>query len=446
MSRPDDDLDLYELLNRVDELIEEQEKPQAEDFEPEYDDDIDMDDTIVFLNAANGYGQDVRNAANGYGRGRPQEEPPVDNEYTDDPVGPAIHAYNADFRRQRGSDRRKPQQPSYDDDLPRQSPPPRRPPLDDPPAAPAKPAKTGKKKRGCLTKLFTFVLIFALVLAGLHLLLRPPVAESDMGIRKPGTAAILLCGSDLSGDRTDTMMLLYVDALKNEAGLLTLPRDTYTVTDYGASNKLNSAYGRNGGGEEGMQVLLDYVQDIIGYRPDGYMLVQLPMLKDLVDLMGGVEFDVPQDMTSEGYLEKSVTLQAGLQQLNGEQAMALLRFRYGYANQDLGRQDVQKQFLKACVGQWATPANVMKLPQAMELFETQGMSNLRKRNYIWLGFNILKCGFKNISTDTLPGYATYIGDQSFYVLNPEEVASLIQEKYNPYIREITADDLRIPVE
>jgi len=445
MSRPDNDTDIYELLNRVDELLEEDNEPREEDFEPEFDDGIDMDDTMVFLNAANGYGQDVRNAANGYGRGVPQQQqqPPVDDEYEDDPLVPSVHAYNADFRRQRKGERRS----SEYDQPPRQQQPSQRqqPAREQAPAQPAQPAKGGKKKRGCLGKLLTFVLILAALSIALHFALRPPM-ETAMG-RKFGTSAILLCGTDLSGDRTDTMMLLYIDSLKNEAGLLTLPRDTYTVTDYGASNKLNSAYGRNGGGEEGMEVLLDYVQDTIGYRPDGYMMVQLPMLKDLVDLVGGVEFDVPKDMTFSGKgVGHDISLKAGLQELNGEEAMALLRFRYGYVDQDLGRQNVQKQFLKACIGQWARPENLSKLPQAMDMFDTQGMTNLKTRNYLWIGFHLLKVGFKNISTDTLPGYATYIGNQSYYVLNPEEVADLIQEKYNPYIREITTSDLDIAVD
>lgn len=60
---------------------------------------------------------------------------------------------------------------------------------------------------------------------------------------------------------------------------MSLPRDTLTHTSSGSDAKLNSAYGRNDGGQEGMEALLDYVSDIIGYRPDGYMLITLDALR-----------------------------------------------------------------------------------------------------------------------------------------------------------------------
>lgn len=441
MSQTHDEMDdLYELLNRADELLDEEHDPEADEgFTPAFEDPVDMDATIVFRNAANHYGRDVRNAANGYGTAQPPEEAvPVDDEYADEPAGPSIHAYNADFRRTRSGSRQTPRKTVYS----REPEPPRRQAQPQPAAPPSK--KVKRKKRGCLTSLIAVFLVIALSITAFNFFLRPPKSDQPISTRKPGTAAILLCGADIGGERTDTMMLLYVDAFKRQAGLLSLPRDTYTETDYGAANKLNSAYGRNGGGEEGMQVLLDYVQDLIGYRPDGYMLIELPMLKDLIDLMGGVNFDVPQEMGMDG-LEQYSTLQPGMQHLNGEQALALLRFRYGYVDQDLGRQNVQKQVLKACMEQWATAQNFGKVFDVLELFRTESLTNLSSGNLIWLGVNLLWCGFSQMSTDTLPGYATYVGDQSFYVLDPQGVADLIQEKYNPYTKEITTEDLHIAI-
>ncbi len=80
------------------------------------------------------------------------------------------------------------------------------------------------------------------------------------------------------------MMLLYLNAQEQAVTLVSLPRDTLTHTASGNDAKLNSAYGRNNGGEEGMEALLDYVADIIGYRPDGYMLITLDAFVDIVDL------------------------------------------------------------------------------------------------------------------------------------------------------------------
>ena len=435
MARPhDDDIDIYELLNRADELLEEKEhQDPADDFEPEFEESMDLDETIVYRNAANGYGQRA-----------PQQ--PISRPMTQaEQAASSIRAYNADFRHERDRSS-KAQKPVYDETtyipthISGQSPTP--PPVTPPPEKPKKKRRGG----GCLKKLLMPVaLVLALVLA-VNLFITPPKTDAPLGDRRSGVSTILLCGADIGGHRTDTMMLLYVDSIQGQAGLLTLPRDTYTVTYYGDSNKLNSAYGRNGGGEEGMNVLFDYVEGLIGYRPDGYVLIELPMLQDLIDLFGGVEYYVPQDMTSQDINSVPLALKEGLQHLTGEQALALLRFRFGYADQDLGRQNVQKDFLKSCMEQWATPKNLDKVKDALGLFKAQSFTDLQTKHFFWFGWNLLRIGFKNIYTDTLPGYATMIGGQSYYVLYPGEVADMIQDRYNPYKTVITRDILNIATE
>ena len=437
MARPNnnDDIDIYELLNRADELLEEPDKrdPVA-DFQPEFEESMDLDETIVYHNAANGYGRNIS---------QPQQVPqtPSPRPMTQaEKAASSVRAYNADFRSER--DRTpKAQKQSCEETayIPTQIP--------TPPPAPV-PEKKEKKKRkgGCLKKLLipvAFVLALVLIV---NTVFTYPKTDDPLGERRKGASAILLCGTDKSGNLTDTMMLLYVDKLNQKAGLLTLPRDTYTVTSYGDRNKLNSAYGRNGGGEEGMEVLFDYVEDTIGYRPDGYVLIELPMLKDLIDLFGGVEFHVPQDMSSPDVNDDHILLSEGLQHLDGNQALALLRFRYGYADQDLGRQNVQKNFLKACLEQWLTLENMGKLNDVLSLFKTQSLTDLEIKHFLWFGWNLLQIGFQNIYTDTLPGYATMIGDVSYYVLYPGEVAEMIQDRYNPYKTEITRDMLNIATE
>ena len=172
-----------------------------------------------------------------------------------------------------------------------------------------------KKKRGC--GCLTALLVLALVIVGgLCLFVRPPRAEGEQRQRKRDTATILICGTDADGTRTDTMMLLYLSGSERKVNLLSLPRDTYTLTSSGKAAKLNSAYGRNGTGAEGMEVLLDYVRDIIGYRPDGYILLDFTMVPRIVDIMGGVDVEVPMDMDVD-----EIVLSKGYQHLSRDQAV-----------------------------------------------------------------------------------------------------------------------------
>ena len=138
------------------------------------------------------------------------------------------------------------------------------------------------------------LLILVFVLASV-LLAKMPRTDAPIGVRKDGCAAILICGTDESRARTDTMMLLFIDRKAGRMRVLSLPRDTMVNRDNPVP-KLNGAYGANGKGEKGMNVLMDNVRDLIGYRPDGYLLLDLDCFETLVDRMGGVDFNVPVDM------------------------------------------------------------------------------------------------------------------------------------------------------
>lgn len=124
--------------------------------------------------------------------------------------------------------------------------------------------------------------------------------------------------------------------------------------------KINSVYA--GGGKDGMERLAARLKDLLGFPVDGYVLVDLEAFQKTVDLVGGVEFDVPMDMNYEDPSQNLyIHLQKGLQTLDGEQAMGLVRFRKGYATQDIQRTQTQQQFLKALAKQCLSVSSLTKL-------------------------------------------------------------------------------------
>lgn len=158
--------------------------------------------------------------------------------------------------------------------------------------------KPPKKKRGggFLKVLLVLALLLAVLLGSVHFVVaRQPQAEEALGARKAGCSTILIVGTDEGGYRTDTMMLFSVNRATGSMSLVSIPRDTLIYCEYSVP-KINSAYGWASGGEAGMEQLLMRVEEIIGFRPDGYVLVDLSVFEQLVDTMGGVTFNVPVDM------------------------------------------------------------------------------------------------------------------------------------------------------
>ena len=310
------------------------------------------------------------------------------------------------------------------------------------------PAKKQKKKRGggVLRAVLAVFLVLAVLLGSVHFLLaKAPEAESGLGARKAGCATILIAGTDEGGYRTDTMMLFSVNRATGTMSLVSIPRDTLIYCAYSVP-KINSAYGWASGGDEGMQELLKRVEEIIGFAPDGYVLVDLSCFEELVDTMGGVTFDVPVDMHySDPSQGLTIDLTAGEQHLNGEQAMQVVRFRSGYAMQDLGRVETQREFLSAAIHQWTGFKGLLHLPAALKLILDASQTNLSARELVWLCESALLCSRGQIETRTLPGTASYIAGGSYYVLDAAGVCETINACCNPYEQAVAVSNLYIRV-
>ncbi len=456
-----DFFDYDELSRSVNDLLDDElgsPVSKVDSFEPVWQEDDLPDNTYIFRNAANSYGA-------GY---LPQEPTPDYDEEAAamryDPqtnTGAVIRAYNTDYAsravqraRKKGKVAAPPareewERPSQTREMPRAARPAQRDHgrsakeslYDEEENRVEKPRK--RKKHTFLKLLLTIILLLAIASAALWIFARQPDGESLAGHRD-GATAILLAGTDEDGTRTDTMMLLYLDEKEEEIGLLSLPRDTYTSMDISVP-KLNAVYGVAGGGKDGMERLLDYTEECIGYRPDGYVLIDLDCFESLVDLMGGVTFDVPVDMSYEDpEQDLYIDLKAGEQKLNGKEAMWVVRYRSGYAAADLQRVEVQRDFIQAALTQWLTVGNLWKTPGAAALLTANTTTNLSLQELAWIAKAAKSIGTENVQTDTLPGEAAYVGDGSYYILWPETTARLINEHYNPYHEEVSPDAIYSP--
>ena len=370
---------------------------------------------------------------------------------------PVIRAYNADYHRapprDRAGETQQPrrarenatqryyavQEPEY-----RAPQKPRRK-AEPQPAAYEEPETPKKKKHGFGKGLAKFLLVVLLIIAlltgVLFLVAKQPVdANCDLA-RKRGNSAILLAGTDASGDRTDTIMLLNIDRKAGKLSLMSIPRDTKVNSTY-TPHKINAAYGVNGSGAQGMDALMEYVSECIGFRPDGYMLIDLNVFVELVDLMGGVRFDVPCDMYyNDSTQDLYINLQAGEQKLNGEQAMGVVRFRSGYAMADLERVNVQRDFLSAALHQWVSVKNLWKLPKALSLLLDHTLTDLSTANLLWMAESVVRCGTGDMMMTTIPHGLN--GDGEYVLIDAQETLDLVNESFCPYEQGITMDDLYI---
>lgn len=266
---------------------------------------------------------------------------------------------------------------------------------------------------------------------------------SPANARKEYCYTILVSGLDNDNGGSDTNILVRFDATGKSIDLVSLPRDTLLHHEW-ASNKLNYAYAKGG-----TELLRQEIENLLGIPVDFFVTVNLKGFIALVDQIGGVDFDVPVDMDyDDPYQNLHIHYSKGLQHLNGQQAMEVVRWRknndgVGYPTADIGRIETQQAFLSQVARQLLKIGNV---PAMAQVFFKYVKTDLTTGNLVWLGTEALEMGMDAVSFHTLPGDGSgYYRKESVYVLDPEQTLALVNEALNPYNEPITLEDMDILV-
>ena len=273
------------------------------------------------------------------------------------------------------------------------------------------------------------------------------------GARKDNYYTFLLFGTDKFSGSTDTIMVVSYDVANQKLNLMSIPRDTMVNVSWDIK-KINSVYAMSG-----LSGLKKHIGKLIGFVPDYYVKIDLQAFVDVVNLLGGVEFDVPIPMHYHDPAQGlSIDLDPGVQTLDGEQAMGLVRFRKsdrgvdgrisGY--DDTGRVATQQAFLKAMFKQCLQIKNWTKITGYVEIFEKNVESDLTLGNMLWFARQAMELGEDGFTTVTAPGnyyaqaWSRSIGQMNSYVtLYPQQVVKLVNESFNPYLTNVTAANLDI---
>ncbi|MCL2124361.1 MAG: LCP family protein [Oscillospiraceae bacterium] len=283
----------------------------------------------------------------------------------------------------------------------------------------------------------------------------PQQAQSDSKTNKVYTRptdelkfTFLLMALDDGNGNTDVIMAATLDATKHTLNIVSIPRDT--LVNVGWDNKrANAIYanmryqhgGNNSDLDEVMDATVDRFSDVLGYKVDYWVLVDLRAFIELVDAVGGVEYDVPVDMSYDDYdAGLHIHFAKGPQLLSGQKAMEVLRFRKGYANADLGRINTQQDFLSTAAQQILAKKKSLNIYELAKIFLQYVKTDLTLSYLIWIGEEMLKLDAENINFYTIPN--SYY-DSTYLSINVEEWLELLNEKLNPFNEDITPQDVSI---
>lgn len=169
--------------------------------------------------------------------------------------------------------------------------------------------------------------------------------------------------------RTDTMMVLTLDPVTMQAGMLSIPRDLWVpIPGYdngriNTANFLGDAYNYPGGGSA---LARKTVEQVLGIRINFYARINFTAFEEFVDRIGGVTVNVPVDIydptyPTEDYGVELFAISAGTYQMDGKTALKFARTRHSLPNGDFDRARHQQIVLKAVQEKLSNPEAFLAL-------------------------------------------------------------------------------------
>lgn len=235
--------------------------------------------------------------------------------------------------------------------------------------------------------------------------------KSDLiGGTGSGIVNILLIGQDRregeESARSDSMILCTYHRKSGNLTMTSFLRDLYVPIPGHRNNRINAAYS-----EGGVELLNDTLKSNFDLHIDGNIEVDFSQFSQIIDLLGGVQLELREDEAAEINKETDSSLSAGVQILNGEQALTYARIRKLDADGDFSRTNRQRKVMNALLGSYRNIKWKDLLPlmdQLLPLIST----DLNYGKLVLLAMEILpRISDAQITNQRIPADGTYTDER-----------------------------------
>lgn len=255
--------------------------------------------------------------------------------------------------------------------------------------------------------------------------------------------------------RTDSILLLRVDADGNRAGVLSIPRDTMMAVPDGAGgvyqDRINTAYVYNWSSDDpgaAERALAQTIEENLGIQVDYHIIFDQRGAAKIIDAAGGVTVTNAFEFGQDDYSDDDVNVvpqffPQGRQHLDGYSAVAYGRIREGTSDFDRIRR--QQQVTEGLVDQLSSPTKVFKLMGVYNAFNDGVETDLSMRQSAGLFVLLKHIGTERIVTRSLGDAAVSCSycQAALIQLLPDETARLIAEAFDDEAAGQTAAQLLV---
>lgn len=228
-------------------------------------------------------------------------------------------------------------------------------------------------------------------------------------------ATVMIMGVDERADdvgRSDTLMIATLDPDKNQAALLSVPRDTRVkIKGYGF-DKINAAYAYGG-----RKLTQETIESLLNTHIDHYIKINVHGFTKIIDALGGIDIDVEKRMYYEDPWDDDgglyIDLQPGMQHMDGKTAITYVRYRDEEG--DIGRIKRQQNFMKAVMDKLVSPTIIPKLPAIVSAVSDSVETDMSVSEILSFLGTLQDAKDNGLKSEMLPGKPVYIEGISYWV-------------------------------
>ncbi|MFE8696452.1 LCP family protein [Cytobacillus sp. FJAT-53684] len=227
-----------------------------------------------------------------------------------------------------------------------------------------------------------------------------PIREEAFKLEKDHFSMLIIGVDDSEkrgygeNSRSDALMLLTVNQNDHTAKLLSIPRDSYVyIPEVDHKTRINHAHAYGG-----PKATIETVEELFDIPVDYYVRVNFQAFMEVIDALGGIEIDVPfafseQDSNDQAH---AISLEPGIQTLDGEEALALARTRK--IDNDIERGKRQQEIIKAVIKKATSINSITKFDDVFDAIGSNMKTNLTFKEMKYLAEFAIK---KKLSIESL---------------------------------------------
>lgn len=255
-----------------------------------------------------------------------------------------------------------------------------------------------------------------------------PLPSEDDEFAKKRVNILILGVDEREGEvaRADTIILASLFPEEKQVKLLSIPRDTRLLIPGHGNDKINHAhvYG-------GINLVKNSVEEFTGIPIDFYVETNFKGFINIIDLLGGVTINVEKKMYTP--LE-NIDLEPGLQNLNGYDSLAYVRYRDDGMG-DIGRIARQQRFIKTLAESTIKTSNISKIPGLVDEMKAYVKTDLSIMDMITYSTRFAKMDPADLEAFQVPGFSGMQNEVSYWIPDLNGTKKIVSSIKKPTVKD-----------